>query len=628
MCGIAGIVHFERSRPIDPDKLRRMTETLQHRGPDGFGFMVKDNVGLGHRRLSIIDLSTGDQPQYSDDGSLAIVFNGEIYNYVELRRELMLSGHLFRTNSDTEVILKAYQHWGVDCQNHFNGMWAFALWDEREKRLFISRDRLGEKPLYYAVADNSLIFGSEIKALLAYGISPGINQEFTEIYLSLGYVPAPFSFYKGISKLKQGHYILVTDSVHLKKYWDIPMVPEKDMLRNPSTVASRFGELLTDSVRIRMRSDVPFGAFLSGGLDSASIVAEMAMLSKFPVKTFTIGFNNRSFDERALASEVAGRFQTEHTEEIVEPGGFDASLERIIKHFDEPFGDSSAIPTGYVCQVASKKVKMVLTGDGGDEVLSGYNSYAIERLAADFGRVTWLTQGLVRSVIRPLKGIGGDQWRYRLNRLDGILAYLGLPFESRLIIKSTWSTPSQVRRITSALPNQVSLKEFIDQFFVDYPYQDPFYRLMGFHFKVQLADDFLTKVDRMSMASSIETRVPFLDHRLVEFMMGVSKDVKMPRYQRKAILRRGVAKKLPRNVRKASKKGFTVPLREWFKDDKFDGILKSIANHENGLNPAAVREVIELHRSGKQDLGNFLWILVIYDSWIQGRTKKSSHFSE
>ena len=376
MCGITGILHFDPRRKVQHSTLKKMTDIIRHRGPDGEGFYIKNNIGFGHRRLSIIDLDTGEQPMFNDDASLALVFNGEIYNYIELRDELKNYGYHFKTNSDTEVIIKAYEQWGFECQNKFNGMWAFALWDDRKKMLFLSRDRIGEKPLHYSLYDNSFIFGSEIKTLFQYGIPRVPRLELIEIYLSLTNIPAPDTFYKNIYKLMPGHFITVQNGhVKEKVYWELPQIDEHNMLTDKNRIYEQFETLLTDSIKIRMRSDVPYGAFLSGGLDSSSIVALMSDISSKPVHTFTIGFEQQEFDESFLAKEVSNKFNTIHERGTVVPDNFYDALKRIAFHYDEPFGDSSAIPTGYVSEFASQKVKMVLTGDGGDEVLSGYPSY-------------------------------------------------------------------------------------------------------------------------------------------------------------------------------------------------------------------------------------------------------------
>ncbi len=615
MCGIAGIVHFDSSREVDAVRLRSMTQVLSHRGPDGEGFFIKNNIGLGHRRLSIIDLSTGDQPMFDDDNSLVIVFNGEIYNYLELKLELSKLGHRFITDSDTEVIIKSYKQWGVDCQNKFNGMWAFALWDENKKHLFISRDRIGEKPLYYSSYDNTFLFGSEIKSILAYGCPRVSNLEMTELYLTLGYIPAPYTFYKNISKLQAGHYLLVSQhSVIEKKYWDLSDIDEDNMISDKKQVYQTFENLLKNSVEIRMRSDVPYGAFLSGGLDSSSIVSLMSGISNVPVKTFTIGFQEKVFDESKLALAVAKKFQTEHYESTIEKGEFDSALGQVLHHFDEPFGDSSAIPTGNVSKMAAQKVKMVLTGDGGDEVLSGYNSNRVEKFAEHYQ----LLPKILRTTLPGItaftgKLFSGDR-RYKINQISKALSFSNKPFIDRLIAKS-WCNPQLTSELLGGSQKQFPLSDFMNDFFAKYPVKNPFYQLMYFQLKVLLPDDFLTKVDRMSMAHSLETRVPFLDYRLVEFMTRVHRDVKMEKYERKSVLVNTIGKSLPSELLNAPKKGFSIPIREWFKEKSFEQKLQSLSSVDFGLNSKAIKKLIENNSSGKEDNGNLLWMLFVLKEW-------------
>jgi asparagine synthase (glutamine-hydrolysing) len=612
MCGIAGIFHFDKDRTVDTSVLTKMTNTLVHRGPDGSGYYVNGNIGLGHRRLAIIDLATGDQPQFSHDGRIAVVFNGEIYNYIELRRELEAIGYVFRTTSDTEVIINGYLHWGIECQNKFNGMWAFALWDSATQELLISRDRLGEKPLYYGTMDNTLVFGSEIKAIMAYNNRREFNHHLTELYLSLGYLPAPYSFFKNIHKLRPGHYLLVRNFRYRElKYWDLPEVDEQEMITAERQVHSKFEELLYDSVKIRMRSDVPFGAFLSGGLDSASIVAIMSKIAKEPIQTFTIGFSEKEFDERKLAREVAEKFQTHHFEYLVEPESFEESLNRICYHYDEPFGDSSAIPTGYVSKIASQKVKMVLTGDGGDEVLSGYNSYQIEKFTSQYQKLPKVIKTILPEVFVPFKPVFSGNLRYKVNRAERILRYSTQSYIDRLLIKSSWHDIQVIKQMTVGLGNQVSLRDFVDDFYSKYKANDPFYKLMLFHHKVQLPDDFLVKVDRMSMAYSLETRVPFLDHRLVEYMLQVSKVVKMKGFTRKSVLRETVGKGLPPSILQGGKRGFRVPVRDWFKDKAFNERTSKLYSENFGLTSNIIKSIVDENQKGKADLGNFIWMLFV-----------------
>ena len=615
MCGITGIFHFDPSRSVNESLLKKMAGTLAHRGPDGEGYYCKNNIGLGHRRLSIIDLSTGDQPMFNEDKSIAIIFNGEIYNYLELKDELKARGCSFRTGSDTEVIIRAYETWGTDCQNKLNGMWAFALRDERKGQLFISRDRLGEKPLFYTTHDNTFLFGSEIKSILAYGCPATPNPELTELYLTLGYIPAPYTFYKNISKLQAGHYLTIgPGSVQEKKYWDLPEIDEDHMLTDKQQVHETFESLLKDSVRIRMRSDVPYGAFLSGGLDSASIVALMSGISREPVRTFTIGSDKKMFDERKLAREVAEKFRTDHEEYMIEQGGFDESIANVMRHFDEPFGDSSAIPTGEVSKIAARKVKMVLTGDGGDEVLSGYNSNRVEKFAEQYQRVPAFMRAGIGGMVSACAGLAGGDSRYKLMQVSKALSYSGKSFAERLMAKS-WCRPELVKELIPDSGKQIKLSDFLADFFSKYKVKHPFYQLMFFQFKILLPDDFLAKVDRMSMASSLETRVPFLDYRLVEYMAKVHRDVKMEGYQRKSILRNTTGKKLPPSLLRAPKRGFSVPLREWFKEKTFEEKLRSLESSDFGLDKNCLKKIVEDNNSGKEDYGNLIWMLFVLKCW-------------
>lgn len=614
MCGIAGILHFDSAKKADQTILKRMTDSITHRGPDAEGFYIIDNLGLGHRRLSIIDLNTGAQPMVFEEAELSISFNGEIYNYIELKEELTSLGHQFKTTSDTEVILHAYQQWGVDFQNKLNGMWAFALWDAKKGQLLLSRDRIGEKPLYYSSYQNSIIFGSEIKCLFAYGCPNKPNLEFLDIYLRLGgFIPAPHTFYKDIFQLPPGHFLIIKDNnIQEHTYWDIPQISEAEMLNDKEKIHSEFEALFHDAVKIRMRSDVPFGAFLSGGLDSSSVVASMSEISDYPVKTFTIGFQDKAFDERHLAQDVANKFNTEHHVQLVEPESFESSLTKVLHHYDEPFGDSSAIPTGYVSKHAREHVKMVLTGDGGDEVLSGYNMYQAEKFAAYFQFFPSLMQSFSINTINGLSKLFSGNKRYFLNKINKLFYLSSLDFKSRLIKKSSWALPSLIPETSSYF----SSEDYISQIMQKCHYKDPFYKLMYYQLKISLPGDMLTKVDRMSMAHSIETRVPFLDHRLIELMVKVSKNVKMNGFERKSILRKTIGKKLPDSILHAPKKGFSVPLREWFKDKSFENKLDDLTQSDFGLNNKAIKQLIQKNKEGKEDHGNMIWMLFILQKWL------------
>jgi len=616
MCGIAGILQFD-NRLVSHEMLRRMSDIQSHRGPDADGFFVDGNIGMAHRRLSIIDLSTGHQPMSNAAGTLTIVFNGEIYNYIELRDELKSSGHAFRTNSDTEVILAAYEEWGISCQSRLNGMWAFAIWDTASRTLFLSRDRIGEKPLHYCQHGGAFLFSSEIKGILQYGVPQVPSFELLELYLTLGYIPAPHTFYKNIFKLRPGHCLIVKDGkLSDKEYWSFPQHPEEEMLENEGQVFEKFDCLLRDSVRLRMRSDVPFGAFLSGGLDSASIVALMSGNTSLPVNTFTIGFDQKEYDERALARMVAEEYKTSHHEYTVEPGQFDESLQNTLFHYDEPFGDSSAIPTSYVSRFTSEHVKMALTGDGGDEVLSGYTIYQGEKFAGQYQHLPGFVQLAVPAVASAMASVLAGKLRYKLNRIVNVSRYSSASFNDRLISKLSWVAPDIIKALIPDGTGIMTMNDFLHEVMKDCSFKDPFYRLMYFQFSVSLPDRMLTKVDRMSMAHSLETRIPFLDYRLVEFMARVSKRIKMPGYNRKHVLRETVGKTLPPALLRAPKSGFTIPLREWFKGDAFQARLESLSNEDFGLRADMIPKLVTDNKQGKEDLGNFLWMLFLLKKWV------------
>jgi asparagine synthase (glutamine-hydrolysing) len=620
MCGIAGFFHFDRGHAADFLKLKAMSETLRHRGPDEGGYFIRGPVALGHCRLTIIDTATGHQPMATSDGHLTIIFNGEIYNYLELREELRSLDHRFLTTSDTEVLVHAYEEWGTDLHRRLNGMWAFAIWDERQKQLFLSRDRVGEKPLHYSVWGGTFLFGSEIKALLAYGLPREANLDVLELYLSLGYVPAPFSFFKHVRKLLPGHYLLVRDGVvEDQSYWGLSTVDEKDFRTDKPNVYEEFEGLLKDSVRIRMRSDVPYGAFLSGGLDSSSVVALMSGISKLPVETFTIGFDEEEFDERDLARGVAATFKTNHHEHVVTYDSVDKSLDEILHHYDEPFGDSSAIPTGYVSEYAAKQVKMVLTGDGGDEVLSGYNAYQSEKLAHLYRMIPRMVGNIPLAGLKVGTKLFHGRRRLQFERIKRVLDTSVMDFNDRMTTKASIAESGVIRRIVSRLDNKaISFKDYFNEFMSSCPYRDSFYRLMYYNFKLSLPEDMLVKVDRMSMAHSLETRLPFLDHRLVELMSTVHKDVKMSGFERKTVLRRTIGKSLPQAVLKAPKKGFVVPLREWFKREQVqEELTRLMTSSPLDVDVKIIADIFRKNRSGEADYGNFIWTLFLLGRWFK-----------
>ena len=617
MCGITGIYNFNKDNIIDAEKLKLMNDKLYHRGPDGFGYYFQNNIGLGHRRLSIIDISEGNQPMHNSEKTISVVFNGEIYNYIELRSDLLKLGHKFKTNSDTEVIIKSYEEWGVNCQNKFNGMWAFALWDDNKKQLFLSRDRIGEKPLIYSSYKNSLIFSSEIKSIFAYGVPKKIREELIELYLVLTNIPGPETFYENVYKLLPGHYIIANSNGFKQyKYWDLPEIDENNMNTNKKDVYEKFTYLFQDSIKIRMRSDVPFGAFLSGGLDSSCIVSQMSNFSNEPIETFTIGFKNKLFDESELAKLVSNKFKTSHHLGSVNPKNIDSAIFFCNNHFDEPFGDSSSIPTHEVSKFARSKVKMVLTGDGGDEVLSGYNSYLGIKISSLFFNLPPFILDSISSGLSSISKLTKGNPRYKINQVLNFIETSKMDFNQKFINKYSFTSLVSIKKLTSNIKNVIPIEEYFNKMMSECNYQDSFYKLMYLNFKHNLPDDYLVKVDRMSMCNSLETRAPFLDYRLIEFMVGVDKNLKMQGFERKSILKNTIGKKLPKEILNASKKGFSVPLREWFKNKNFEQYLQ-LNNLDNFLDKKILKSIYKDNITGKNDSGNFLWTLIMLNSFMK-----------
>lgn len=617
MCGITGILHFDKQRVVNPINLKRATDIINYRGPDGEGFYVNGNIGLGHRRLSIIDLKGGNQPMYSPDENIVIVFNGEIYNYIELRQELIQRGHKFQTTSDTEVIIKAYQEWGVNCQQKFNGMWAFALWDNHKKCLFVSRDRIGEKPVHYSVWDNTFYFGSEIKSIHELGVPREIALEFTELYLIFTNIPAPYTYFKHIRKLMPGHFLWIENGTFSEKqYWDLPEIDENHMLNNKQEIYEQFEYLLNDSVKIRMRSDVPYGSFLSGGMDSSAVVSLMTDLSKGPINTFTIGFPYKKYDESDLARTVAKKFNTIHHEGTVNSNSFDDFADQLVFQFDEPFGDASSIPAFYVSKFAREKVTMVLTGDGGDEVLSGYNSFQGAKLSTIYSGFPHIVQHIIPSMINILSPLTRGSVRFEMNRIKRFCESASIPFNESSLIKKSFTHYPSIHQITKDM-QCIPPGEYFSDFMSGCSYSDNFYKMMYLNLKFDLPNDFLMKVDRMSMSNSIEARAPFLDFRLIEFMAQVDKNIKMQGWERKSILKKTIGKRLPEQILSAPKKGFRIPLTEWFKDSKFSEIQADLFKTNWPLNNKVIKSIIDDNNNGNRDNGTFIWSLIILKKVIE-----------
>jgi asparagine synthase (glutamine-hydrolysing) len=625
MCGICGIYNFINREPISEGLIRAMCAVMRHRGPDDEGVYVDSGIGLGMCRLSIIDLATGHQPIRNEDGHIWIVFNGEIYNFPELRESLSKKGHVFSTASDTETILHLYEEYAQECPQHLRGMFAFALWDGRRERLFLCRDRVGKKPLYYAVLHGKLIFASEIKSILQYGgLSREMDLEALNDYLTLGYIPSPRTIFKAVRKLPPGHWLTCEKGeIKTSPYWDLTYQVDGHH-RSIDDYAERLRELLEESVRVRLMSEVPLGAFLSGGIDSSTVVAYMTRLMSEPVKTFSIGFTEESYNELRYAKIVAQQLGTEHREFIVEPKAIEL-LPKLVWHFDEPFADSSAIPTYLVSKLSREHVTVILSGDGGDETFAGYERYPLEKEAAHIARVVprFFRERVVPSVLDRLPSSAYSRPGVFVRKLRRYLKRVNLSPEERFTHRVTFFDGEAKEHLYADwlkgelldTDSAAVFKPYFDRMGV----QDGLNRLLYVDTKVYLPDDILVKVDRMSMAVSLETRAPLLDHKLMEFVATIPPEYKMKGFTTKYILKKAVAELLPQEIINRSKRGFRVPISAWFREDLKEltrGVLTDSHTQRRGyFEQGFVRKMLDEHQEGRWDWSQQLWALLMLELW-------------
>lgn len=614
MCGIAGIVSFT-GKPVTAEELWAMCNTIAHRGPDDEGYYFAAGVGLGMRRLSIIDLQTGRQPVRNEDASVWVVLNGEIYNYRELRSRLERLGHHFYTATDTEVIVHLYEEYGENCVAHLRGMFAFALWDTRNKSLFLARDRLGIKPLYYVDVDGRLAFASELKSLLCLPeLDRRMNWHALNHLLAFLTTPADQAIVEGVSKLEPGHTLTILPSGkrRLRRYWDVRFEPEYG--RSEDYFVEQARHLLEESVRLHMVSDVPVGAFLSGGVDSSSVVATMAAVSEEPIKTFSIGFREREYDESAVARRVAEYCETEHQELILDRE-IDADLERIAWHLDEPFGDPSSLPTYMVSRLAAQHVSVVLSGDGGDELFAGYDKYVVEARERRLQHLATPVRGLLRFVAAALpEGARGRNF-LRHYSLAGRARYLDAIGVLRAEQQARLFRPEvaeQLRRSDVWQAADASLATQSGHWLSALQY---------FDLQRYLPLDILTKVDRMTMAHSLEARVPLLDHKLVEFAATIPPPLQLRGKTTKYIFKRALRGILPDEVITRRKQGFGVPLGQWFRHGSLAEVLREYLTtsrcRQRGLfNCDYVEQLIRLHEKGRA-LDLQLWTLLSFELWCR-----------
>jgi asparagine synthase (glutamine-hydrolysing) len=622
VCGIAGVVAHDGTRTFDPAMIGRMVERLHHRGPDDTGLVTLPGVALGLKRLSIIDVAGGRQPIQNEDSSITFVGNGEIYNFRALREELSGRGHVFKTGSDMEAVVHGYEVWGDHVVERLSGQFAFALWDGRRKRLFAARDRAGEKPLYYYEGAEDVVFASEIKALLSRADVPRrLDLEALDLFLTYEFIAAPLTIFQGVKKLPPAHAMSVERGVvSTWPYWWAPEVSEKG--RSEESWAAELRSTLAAAVSSQMMSDVPLGAFLSGGIDSSAVVAFMAEASDRPVKTFSVAFREGTYDESAYAREIARLFATEHREETLVPDAV-ALFDRLVVHLDEPFADVSLFPTYLVSELASREVKVVLSGDGGDELFAGYDWYVADRIARTLKRFPG------RMALSALNGLAerfapSEKKKGLVNKVQRFLSGAsGLPELEHY--RWLWHLPVREKRELYAESLRESLREADARAPVlsalGWKGDDLLNRQLHADFKLFLADDILVKVDRMSMATSLEARAPFLDKAVVELAFRMPGSLKLRGSTRKYILKRAMADKLPPRIRKRRKEGFSIPMKNWLRSE-LRPLMESLLSRERiearGLFewPAVERRVRE-HVTGRRNHAHQLFPLMVFERWAE-----------
>jgi asparagine synthase (glutamine-hydrolysing) len=634
LCGIAGIVNQD-NRPIDEAALHRMCDAMVHRGPDGAGYyrnssseaasandgQRSSSVGLGIRRLAVIDLITGDQPIHNEDKTIWVVLNGEIYNYTELRAELEMRGHFFYTRSDTEVIVHAYEEYGCDTPKRLRGMFAFALWDERMQRLLLARDRVGKKPLLYSIKNGNLVFASEFQAILKHpDVSREINYEALHLYLSFAFVPAPLTAFSGVHKLEPGHLLVWSKGdARIQKYWSLDFTSKVAISEHEA--AERAVQLIRDAVRARLMSDVALGAFLSGGIDSSAVVAFMSELSGGRVKTFSIGFEEDDYSELEHARRVAERFGTDHHEFVMPPDVQD-TLPILVRHYGEPYADSSALPAYYLSNLARQHVTVALNGDGGDECFAGYERYAAMRIGEQYDR---LPDAIKTGVFEPALSVIPESGSVRSHLARGrrLLSAMGVTGGERYL-KLTSVISDTIRTDLCAQGFIEETKrarpiEHLRPWFGGNGKLDVVDRAIMADTAKYLPDDLLVKMDIASMAVSLEARSPFLDHHLMEFAASLPARLKLKGLTTKYILKRGLRGLVPGQNLNRAKMGLGVPIGRWFRG-KLKGLLADVILSERAIGrgyfkPSAAKDIFAQHVSGRRDYGALLWTMMMMELW-------------
>tara|TARA_B110000879_G_C11175379_1_gene515747 strand:- start:1442 stop:3298 length:1857 start_codon:yes stop_codon:yes gene_type:complete len=616
MCGIAGKLFFNVDRVVDFSDIKRMTDSIYHRGPDDEGHYIDRNIGLGFRRLSIIDIDHGHQPLSNSNKTIWITFNGEIYNFKELRHELIKKNYIFQTDSDTEVIVNLYEEYGENCVNHLRGMFAFVIWDQRKKKLFGARDHLGIKPFYFYQDNHKFVWGSEIKAVKSSGdIETNLCLKSLDQYMTYGHMLKKESIYKEIKKLEPGTSFVIepfkSSEVKFKKFWVLENKP--DYTKTRSDFHEEIRNELEHSIKLQMISDVPLGAFLSGGVDSSSVVAMMSGISDRPIKTFSIGFKEQEFDETKYAKLVAKKFNTDHHEMIVEPESIDL-LPELVNLFDEPFADSSAVPMYYLSKFAREHVTVALSGDGGDELFAGYSRY--NNMIKLHNRP--FNNSLINKIASSVHNVTPDylelkKWSYYFG-IDSnyIGAAMGIfkPYERKKLYKD-WVIDT-LDEYESEMDKIELCKNFSGDFIS---------RMQNLDLNTYLVDDVLTKVDRASMANSLEVRVPILDHKFVELSATIPSEFKINNVDQKIIFKDAMRDLLPDEILSHKKQGFSVPVSSWFREDLkdylSDTLLSSDAKINNYLCKDEISKIVMNHNKGMRDFSSKIWSLLFLEEWMK-----------
>ena len=621
MCGIAGYIDTNAIAAADPSALRGMLDAIFHRGPDDSGELIDGPLAMGMRRLSIIDLQDGQQPIYDESGRFGIVFNGEIYNYRELRSDLIARGHTLKTHSDTEVIVHLYEEVGAACVDQLRGMFGFAVWDHHKRELFIARDRMGIKPLYYTHRNGKLIFGSEIKALLQHPeVDASLDHRALSEYLSLKFVPAPRTMFEGILSLPPAHTLTVLEGqIEIEQYWDMSFAPQTPP-RSEEQATEELLEILRDSVQLRLRSDVPFGAFLSGGVDSSTIVALMSEAMSEPVKTFSVGFDHRSEDGKSLdelpyAQQIADKFQCDHHTLLITADDFINHAEKVLFHLDQPIADQATVATHMVAKLARQHVKMVLTGEGGDELFAGYARYEGEQFSPWFRPLQNPLRHAVNGFARRLPG---------MRRAKIALNALTIGDEATRF--ANWfplmSDDAKFGLLSSAMEDVSAGAAGAFATHLDKTdARKPLHRMLYVDSKLWLPDYLLLRGDKLTMANSLEARVPLLDHKLVEFAASLPTNMKLRGRERKYLLKRAASRLIPESIINRPKQGFPIPIEKWLRKEArplMRDLLSADTIGRRGLfNQTVIDGMMNQHESGMKDHSTELWGLMSFEMWMQ-----------